>query len=138
MMHISMILHPDTCIHDAGFFPDERTNEQGDSRSWIESSFTKGESMQMFFNSRASNTQANYYERESMQTFKEFVHISFSRSRKVRRMSSKLTIADLRPCNLCPKTFASSGSLFNHEQTHTEGKSISVDSVTNPSDNLVT
>ena len=25
----------DACVHDAGFFPDERTNEQADSRSWI-------------------------------------------------------------------------------------------------------
>ena len=34
-----MILDPDAYISDAGFFPDqptdERTDEQGDSRSWI-------------------------------------------------------------------------------------------------------
>ena len=39
MMLISMILDPEACISDAGFFrvgrTDERTNEQADSRSWI-------------------------------------------------------------------------------------------------------
>ena len=32
-----MILDPDACIHDAGFFRmDQRTDEQADSRSWID------------------------------------------------------------------------------------------------------
>ena len=35
MMHISMIFDPDARICDAGFFPDQRTNEQADSRSWM-------------------------------------------------------------------------------------------------------
>ena len=35
MIHISMIFYPDTCIYDAGLFPDQRTDEQGDSRSWM-------------------------------------------------------------------------------------------------------
>ena len=43
MMHVStmqiyMILDPDACIHEAGFFSwqtDQRTNEQADSRSWM-------------------------------------------------------------------------------------------------------
>ena len=39
MMHISMIFDPDACICDAGFFPDQPTDEQGDSRSWIPSLF---------------------------------------------------------------------------------------------------
>ena len=38
--YVSKILYPDTCIHDAGFFPDGRTdrptNGQADSRSWIQ------------------------------------------------------------------------------------------------------
>ena len=37
--YVSKILYSDTCIHDAGFFPDGRTdgptNGQADSRSWI-------------------------------------------------------------------------------------------------------
>ena len=37
--YVSKILYPDTCIPDAGFFPDGRTdgptNGQADSRSWI-------------------------------------------------------------------------------------------------------
>ena len=40
MMHICMIFDPDACTPDAGFFrvgrTDERTNEQADSRSWID------------------------------------------------------------------------------------------------------
>ena len=39
MMRISMILDPVVCIYDAGLFrygrTNERTDEQGDSRSWI-------------------------------------------------------------------------------------------------------
>ena len=39
--YVSKILYPDTCIPDAGFFPDGRTdgptNGQADSRSWIAS-----------------------------------------------------------------------------------------------------
>ena len=35
-MHVSMILDPDACFYDAAnFVTDERTNGQGDSRSWI-------------------------------------------------------------------------------------------------------
>ena len=36
-MQISMILDPDACIYDAAnlFRTNERTDEQGDSRSWI-------------------------------------------------------------------------------------------------------
>ena len=31
--YISKILYPDTCIHDAGFFPDGRTNERTNVRT---------------------------------------------------------------------------------------------------------
>ena len=48
-------------------------------------SFTKGESMQVFSNPRASNNQLSFNERESMQTFKEFIHVSFSRSGRSER-----------------------------------------------------
>ena len=51
-----------------------------DKNNNIGKSFTKGESMKIFSNSRASNKQPNSNERESRQTFKEFIHISFSRS----------------------------------------------------------
>ena len=43
--YVSKILYPDTCIPDAGFFPDgrtdQRTNGQADSRSWIVYEATK-------------------------------------------------------------------------------------------------
>ena len=34
-MHISVICDLDACIYDAGFFRYQRTDGQGDSRSWM-------------------------------------------------------------------------------------------------------
>ena len=34
----------------------------------------------------------------------------------------KLKMADRKSCDLCPKTFAFSSSLYNHMQTHSGGK----------------
>ena len=34
----------------------------------------------------------------------------------------KLKMADRKSCDLCPKTFAGSGGLYNHRQTHSGGK----------------
>ena len=35
MLRVSMILDPDPCMYDEGFFRDGPMNEQGDSWSWM-------------------------------------------------------------------------------------------------------